>query len=974
MFIETLENRQLLAGVGEAYAAPVDPRLSIDLSKGWKFIRQNVTGAQATSFNDTSWSSVNVPHTWNNLDAQDGGSNYYRGVGWYRRKVTVPSMFSGKSILLKFDGASMVTNLYVDGATVGSHSGGFAAFSFDVSTKLAPGTHTIAVKVDNSSSLSANMPPNGGDFPAAGGIYRKVSLIGTDLAHIQTNDMASPGVAFSTPSVSIASAAIKVKTGLTNNAKTSQSMLLRSILVDDDGVIVAQSDKTQTLSAGQTFSVTQNATVDNPHLWQGRTDPYLYDLYVEVRDPVSGQLRDMVKQRVGIRSYQISPSQGFLLNGIPYDLHGVNMHQDRLDKGWAISDANIQQDISMVLEVGATMLRLAHYQHSDLVYRLADENGLVIWTEIPLNASSSSGSVPTTTTFQNASAQQLKELIRQNFNHPSVIVWGIFNELADNTANRALVGALNAVAKAEDPTRPTTSATWNKTLKDLDKIPDTLGFNWYYGWYYGAVPDLAGQLDSAHAANPSRALGVSEYGAGASIYQHQYLPPNPTAGGKWHPEEYQNLYHEQTWAILETRNWLWTKLVWNMFDFGVDARGEGDTSGRNDKGLVTYDRQTRKDSFFFYKANWSDDPVLYITSRRWTQRKSPVVEVKVYANVENPQLSVNGAALGALTGGINGVWTMPDVTLQPGNNTLTVTGTRNGQTFSNVVVWQYTPAPSPSAVAIKVNFQPNDTAPVPAGYLVDSGLVYGSRGAGRTYGWNASNTLNTLRRNVAADRRYDTFIHLQRNGSFTWEYALPNGTYDVFLAAGDPSVAESINTFAVEGMLAFDIDGIDKSDTNYIRVNVTDGRLTIAPTKGGVNAKLQFIEIAPVTLAAPVGIASQFVDVSPQSMSVKFNEPMDWTSVVASDLSATLQETGEVFTPSNISYSLSANTVTFIFADALPAGTYAAEVVAGAVRSIGGVVSAAAYQTTFSVAPILPQVSPLFAGFSDTALPEDILV
>ena len=375
------------------------------------------------------------------MHGQDGGSNYYRGIAWYRKTLTVPGSFTGKSITLQFAGSSLVSDLYVDGTFIVEHRGAFGAWGVDLSNALAPGPqHLIAVKMDNSSSLSPTVAPQSADFNVNGGIYRKVTLLGTDKDHINTTDFGSSRVYFSSPTVSPASASVQVRTGLTNATATAQSLLVRSVLVDASGTIVSQMENTQPLGAGQTLSLTQSGTVANPHLWNGRPDPYLRDLYVEIHDATTNQLLDLVHQRVGIRSYAISPTQGILLNGVPYDLHGVNMHQDRLNEAWAISDADKIQDINLVLEIGATMLRTAHYEQNQLTYDLCDQYGLVVWAEIPNVNSSSTGAY--TTNIQD----QLRELIRQNYNHPSIIVWSVYNEVSDNATNDNVVTTLNNLA------------------------------------------------------------------------------------------------------------------------------------------------------------------------------------------------------------------------------------------------------------------------------------------------------------------------------------------------------------------------------------------------------------------------------------------------------------------------------------------------------------------------------------------------
>jgi beta-galactosidase len=952
--IECLEPRQLLTGaggVGSVYTPPADPRASFDLSPSWKFLRSDATGAANPGFDDSSWSNVSIPHSWNTLDGQDGGSNYYRGIGWYRKSIDVPAAFAGDTIYIQFQGSSLVTDLYIDGNLIGEHRGAFGAFNFDVTAALTAGGshHLLAVKVDNSASWASSVPPQSGDFNVNGGIYRKLSLIGvTPAGHITVSDYASSGVYFSSPIVSSTSASIQMRTGLLDSSTTSSSSVnVITNLVDASGTIVAQMQTAQSLTAGQSASVTQNTTVTNPHLWNGRIDPYLYDLYVEVRDASTNNLLDLMHQQVGIRTYAISPTQGFLLNGQPYDLHGVNMHQDRLNEAWAISDDDIRQDISLVLEIGATMVRTAHYEQSQLTYDLADQYGLVIWAEVPDVGSSNGGAIPTGSAFASNAQDQLRELIRQNYNHPSIIVWSVYNEVTDNSANDAFVSTLNNLAHSEDPTRPTVGASWNTTAGTLEKTTDAVAYNRYYGWYYGVPSDLAGVLDSIHSANPTTPIGMSEYGAGAGITQHQESPTTVTSQALFHPEEYQSYVHEQTWPILASRPWLWTKLIWNMFDFAVDARNEGDTPGRNDKGLVTYDRKTKKDAFYYYKANWSSDPVLYITSRRWTERSDAVTSIKVYSNMDGtPTVTINGVSQGALVNQGYHVWLLSNITLSPGYNTVVVTGMRGGQTYTDTVVWHYTVPPTPGTGQIKVNFQPNDSGPTAAGYLIDTGLVFANRGNGASYGWNANNTANTRRRNVNSDPRFDTLIQMQANGTFTWEYALSAGTYDVSLFAGDPQYTDSIHSFKVEGVSVLDADGEDNFDSYAVRVGVTDGRLTIVPI--GINAKIDFIEITPVTTTPPTVVSSQFINQATQSVQVQFNEPMDPASITTADLSVQASGGGPTYAPSMVAYDPTTWTATFTFPARLPPnGGYVATLPAGSVNEASGKSIASQYQFSF---------------------------
>lgn len=935
---EMLEARRLLA-VGDVYSPPGNPRVAMDLNASWKFLRADAASAQSPGFNDSSWGTVSVPHSWNNLDGQDGGNNYYRGIGWYRKTINVPSSFSGKSVFLQLDGSSLNTDVYVDGNLIGSHSGGFAAFNFDVTSALLPGSHLIAVKVSNAKAISSTVIPKDGDFTINGGIYRDVSLIGMDKRHIAPNDFASSGVQFSTPAVSESQATAQVRTKLRNVSQSNKTMVVTTRIVDASNIIVGEMINSQLLASGASFDLTQSTTIANPRLWHGRVDPYLHKLFIEVRDGSTNQLYDFMHQRVGIRSYQISPTQGFLLNGQPYLLNGVNAHQDRLNKGWAISDADIQQDISLILEVGATMLRAAHYQHSQLTYDLCDQYGLVVWAEIPLVNSAANWYLP-------SAQQQLTELIRQNFNHPSIVVWGLQNEVFNDADAQNTIAVLNTQAKLEDPTRLTTSASHHSPLSVLESTPDTAALNRYHGWYYGVPADLGTLLDDAHASFPNLPLGISEYGAGGSIHQHQPNATTVVPWGYYHPEEFQSHYHEQSWPVLATRDYLWSRLIWNMFDFAADHRAEGDAFGINDKGLITHDRGTKKDAFYYYKANWSDQPVLHITSRRWTNRISENAEIKVYSNLDNVQLTVNGKPV-AMNAEPYHIHLNPSIRLVPGNNTIAVTGVRDGQSYSDSVVWNYIPPLSIAAGtgSVKINFAPSDGGAMPAGYAIDTGATFGTRSNGKRYGWNFSNN-TTRRRNLDADPRFDTLIHMQKDGDFgIWEYELANGTYDVFIASGDPLNTDSTNNLNIEGREISDINGLTHGDQMKARVSVSDGRLTIKPGLGAMNAKLQFVEFSAVTdLTPPTVTGSAFEFESGYVIRVSFSEGIDVSTLATGDLVIGKVGSSEEYFAESVSYETESTTAVF-WLGALPDGNYTATLPGGSVGDTAANFNAASHTT-----------------------------
>ena len=685
--VEQLEDRTLLS------------RSILNLDSSRQFIRQDVAGAAALSFDDSAWTAVSLPHTWNNLDGQDGGNDYYRGIGWYRKHYTVPANLSGQELFIKFDGANLITDLYVNGTFVGEHTGGSAAFVWDLTPYLTiGGDNVLAVKVSNAPYLGAI--PLGGDFTWDGGLYRHVNLIATDPLHVSLTDYASPGVYLTQTSVSAAWASLQVTTKLQNDSLISRQATVVTNIVDAAGNVVQALLSYVTLNSHAGTDVVQNTTLFNPHLWNGRSDPYLYQVNVQVIDAVSGTVTDQIAQPLGLRYFSIDPNNGFFLNGQYLDLHGVGFHQDRLNEGWAISDADQIQDVSMIQEIGATFVRLVYYQRPPLTYNLLDQAGIIAWSDLALIETVVSSSL----FFDNIN-QQLREMIRQNYNHPSVLFWGLYDELADSGISERLVPQLVQVAHQEDPTRPTAGATNLGNEAPLNYLTDLIGFNKYYGWYYGIASDFGRWADAFHSAHPIVPIALSEYGAGASIYQHQsnaWYPRYPGPG--WHPEEYENLFHESHWIQLKSRPFVWVKSIWDMFDFAADNRNEGDSPGRNDKGLVSFDRQTKKDAFYWYKANWSSSPVLYITSRSYVNRTSNVVDIKIYSNLGPVQLSVNGVVVGTQTS-TNNIFQWTGVRLAGGANAIEVTAAQNGTLYTDDVTW-YAPRPLAGVPFAWIKFQP----------------------------------------------------------------------------------------------------------------------------------------------------------------------------------------------------------------------------------------------------------------------------
>jgi beta-galactosidase len=576
-----------------------------------------------------------------------------------------------------------VTDVWVNGTYLGQHQGGFARFRFDATAALIAGAdNVIAVRVSN--AVNYDVPPLSADFTFFGGLYRKVALVVTDPLGVSLLDEAGPGLYLRQRSVTETSATVDLTTKVSNGGADARSVEVRAIVTDAADVVVAEtSSGPRLVPAAGTLDAVQRVVIANPHRWQGTADPYLYRATVEIRDGATGRLTDTVTQPLGLRTVTVDPASGLFLNGKHVAVHGVNRHQDLLGHGWAVSGADIERDFTLMDEMGVNALRTAHYQQDQKVYDLADARGYLVWTEIPLV-----NKINDTDGFRANAMRQLRELIRQNFNHPSVAFWGIGNEQgSDDAPTNALLGTLAGVVAQEDPERLSGYAHNWGIDSGLVNHAGITGYNKYFGWYHDAYPDLGPYLDALHRAQPNRCIGLSEYGAGASVVQHQESPPRPVPGGPFHPEEYQALLHESTWAQIAARPYLWGTFVWNMFDFASDQRGEGDTPGRNDKGLVTYDRRTRKDAFYFYKANWTATPFVYITSRRWTDRTAAVTTIKVYGTADSVLLTVNGVRVGPPKTSADHIYTWPDVTLSPGTNHVQVYGTRGDTMYTDLVTW-----------------------------------------------------------------------------------------------------------------------------------------------------------------------------------------------------------------------------------------------------------------------------------------------
>lgn len=652
------------------------PRKSLPLAN-WRFALDDLDDRPAaTSFDDSAWESVALPHTWNTFDGGTGGDkDYFRGAGWYRAHFNLPVAAKEKRVLLEFDGASCTAEVFVNGKLLGTHSGGFARFRFDATDAvIVAGDNLVTVRVNNATN---DFLPRNGDFTIFGGLYRPARVVLTAPAHIATLDHASPGIFLTARNVSTNGADVEARVEFANDAAKSFSGVVRVTVNAPDGVKISTGTAKIKIPANGAGETNLLLHISQPHLWNGVADPFVYQTAVELLDG-SGRIVDFIGQPLGLRSFAVKPDTGFFLNGAQVRLRGVNRHQDWPDKGWAIGTNNMTEDLHILQELGANAVRLCHYQHDQFFYDLCDYAGLAVWAELCFV-----NEPPLTQVGRDNAKEQMRELIRQNYNHPAIFFWSIGNETSEARGSDAageLLKELAAVVLEEDSSRVSTYASHHSLTDRRNFITDIVAFNKYFGWYGGAFPEIGKFLDDFHAANPQRPVGLSEYGAGASIYQHEENPQLQThqARSLWHPEELQAKYHEEYWLQLKSRPWVWGTFVWCLSDFASATREEGDAFGRNDKGLVTADRQTRKDAFFWYRANWTTNAMVHITSKRFCDRTNASTGLKIYSNADEVEAKLNGVTLGKKASGDRRfMW--PEMRLQPGVNRIEAIAWRAGR-------------------------------------------------------------------------------------------------------------------------------------------------------------------------------------------------------------------------------------------------------------------------------------------------------
>ena len=594
----------------------------INFNDKWSFTKQ--TFESIPSSVGEGWESVALPHSWNAQDGQDGGNDYYRGTCLYAKSFAKADLPVSDRCYLEIRGANSSADVYVNGKALAHHDGGYSTWRVDMTDALCE-ENFLVIAVDN--SPNDRVYPQMADFTFYGGLYRDVNIICVSESHFDLEYNGGPGLMI-TPEINGKDATVTVQTWVKNQ---KEGQILRYTLYDKEENPVATVDTKENVATLE---------IKDVHLWHGRKDPYLYCAEVELVE--GDEVSDNVCNRFGCRTFRVDPELGFILNGEEYPLRGVSRHQDRLGVGNALLPEHHREDIELILEVGATTIRLAHYQHDQYFYDLCDEKGLVIWAEIPYISKHMPNGRENT-------ISQMKELITQNYNHASIVVWGLSNEITMNDeSDPDLIDnhrVLNELVHEMDKTRLTTIACVSMCSMDAEyvKIPDLVSYNHYFGWYGGDTSMNGPWFDKFHAKHPTIPIGVSEYGCEALNWHTS----KPVQGD--YTEEYQAYYHEELIKQLFTRKYIWATHVWNMFDFGADARAEGGENGQNHKGLMTMDRKYKKDAFYAYKAWLSDEPFVHLCGKRYIDRVEDVTKVTVYSNLPEVELFVNGESIGKKT-------------------------------------------------------------------------------------------------------------------------------------------------------------------------------------------------------------------------------------------------------------------------------------------------------------------------------------
>ena len=597
----------------------------ININENWKFIQEDV--GLPTSY-PTDWQAVDVPHSWNAVDGNDGNGSYDRGNYWYAKTFETPKQpLAGGRVFVEFMGVNSEATVYVNGTKVTYHEGGYSTFRADITEYCKEDEENLLV-VEVTNKANDYVYPQHADFTFYGGIYRDVNIISVPNAHFDLEYYGGPGIMVTPKPTECGGATFEIESWVKN---ADENFTVQYSIFDEEGEEVGYAVRPADATKTTIF-------VPDANLWDF-DEPYLYTVVAELQR--RNETYDDLEVTVGVREFKCDPQEGFSINGVPTPLRGVSRHQDVMYLGNALTREEHFDDAYLIKELGANTIRLAHYQHSQDFYDACDELGFAIWAEIPFISVMSKNPAA----HQNC-IEQMKELIIQNYNHPSIMFWGVSNEILIGGISEQLVEnhkELNALAKELDPTRLTTIAHVSFTPVDgpMHYITDTESYNHYFGWYGGKMEDNGPWLDNFHEKHPNICLGVSEYGCEGIITYHG---PEPKC--KDYSEDYQAMYHEHMAKVLDERPWIWSSHVWNMFDFGCAARDEGGVAGRNNKGLITMDRKTKKDSYYIYKAYWNPEPMVHLCGKRYAQRAGEEREIKIYTNQDSVTLYMNGEEVG----------------------------------------------------------------------------------------------------------------------------------------------------------------------------------------------------------------------------------------------------------------------------------------------------------------------------------------
>ena len=834
------------------------------INSGWLYHEGGVSFAESVNFPDDAWQPVSLPHTWNVHDPFDDVPGYRRGIGWYRKHLHLADNLKGKRLFLAFEGANQVADVYVNGAFAGRHRGGYTAFTVDITSLArfdgAGNENVVAVQVNN--AHDPFIPPLSVGYALYGGIYRDVWLVATDPVHITLADHGGPGVYVSTPAVTRDSGTVVVRGAVTNDGTTERQLRIVNTVLDATNTPVAQAALVVTAAGAGEASWSQTLPVIHaPHLWSPET-PYLYTVRTDVYD--GDVLRDRVTSPLGLRWYHFDPRQGFFLNGAKYTIRGTNRHQDYAGLGSALSNDLHVRDMEWIKQMGANFVRLAHYPQDPAVLEAADRLGLLIWEEIPVV-----NYITPAPEFTHDAEAMLREMIRQHYDHPSVIMWGTMNEVflwspegarirvqGDTTYMRYVrefAAHMDSLARREDPTRVTTMAV--HMSGDYEKsgvayISQVLGLNIYDGWYSGTFDGFGIQLDKHHARMPDRVIFVSEYGAEDDYRVNSLEPERFDFSGTW-----MRRYHESYLRQMASRPWLGGTAIWNEFDFSQPETG-GSIPYMNQKGMLTWDRKP-KDVYYLYKANWNPAPMVYIASRGWTRRigtdstraagtgpGTSTQPVDVYSNLASVELFLNGRSLGrkAPNDVKRATW---DVPFANGDNVVTARGTKDGKTYDDQLVihlaWRASRLADASVPFRELGVNVGARAQVAddAGLVWEGDQSYHPGGFGHTGG-----SAKMFNKDLAITGHALTpLFFTYREGIERYRLDVPDGTYDLALLFAEPGARPGERVFDVvvngETMIsALDLaaqHGVARAATYTKRVAAKDGQgivVTFRPLKG----------------------------------------------------------------------------------------------------------------------------------------------